>query len=48
MYAGTLEHGWGKGGKLVEVNQEVKGDFELNALVAQLNELATKILMVEN
>ena len=41
------EHGWGKGGKLVEVNQEVKSDFELNTMVAQLNELATKLFRVE-
>uniref|UniRef100_M1DNS2 Integrase core domain containing protein n=1 Tax=Solanum tuberosum TaxID=4113 RepID=M1DNS2_SOLTU len=37
----------GKGGKSVEVNQEVEGDFKLTALVPQLNDLATNISEVE-
>lgn len=38
----------GRGGKSVEVNQEVEGDYKLTALVSQLNDLAIKIYEVEN
>ena len=38
----------GVGGKPVEADQEVEGDFTLAALVFQLNDLTTKISEVEN
>uniref|UniRef100_M1DP70 Integrase core domain containing protein n=1 Tax=Solanum tuberosum TaxID=4113 RepID=M1DP70_SOLTU len=38
----------GVGVKPVEADQEVKGDFEIAALVSQLNDLTTKICEVEN
>jgi len=38
----------GVGGKPVEADQEVEGDFKIAALVSQLNDLTTKISEVEN
>lgn len=35
-------------GKSVEADQEVEGDFKLNALISQLNDLTTEISEVEN
>uniref|UniRef100_M1DLS7 Uncharacterized protein n=1 Tax=Solanum tuberosum TaxID=4113 RepID=M1DLS7_SOLTU len=41
-------HGWGNGDNSAETSQGVERNFELTALVTQLNKLSTKITEVEN
>lgn len=48
MYARTLSKAEGCGCKLDDSNQDVESDFKLSGLITKLNNLATKILEVEN
>jgi len=48
MYVETLSMAGGNCDNSAETGQEVERNFELTALVTQLNELSTKLSEVEN